>query len=254
PVDGSGGRAGVDASVVALGRLARWVTRRLTGTTVVGVTGSSGKTGTKDLLGQVLSHAGPTVAPTASLNDELGVPLTALRADEDTRFLVLEMGARGIGHLAYLTGLVRPRIGVVLNVGLAHVGEFGGKEKTARAKGELVEALPAAEEGGVAVLNADDPYVRGMAERTRAEVVLTGESPDADVRADDVRVGPDGRATFTLSVGDDRAQVRLQPVGRHHVANALAVAAVGLAVGLDVPSVASALTEARPQARWRMQV
>ena len=166
----------------ALGRLAAGVHARLTagGLRTLAITGSSGKTSTKDLLGQVLAAAGPTVSPPGSFNNDIGLPLTVLDADEDTRYLVLEMGSRGPGHIARLCGVARPQVGVVLNVGSAHLGEFGSPEGIARAKGELVEALP---EDGTAVLNADDPRVLGMAARTRARVLTTGTGEDADVRA-----------------------------------------------------------------------
>jgi UDP-N-acetylmuramoyl-tripeptide--D-alanyl-D-alanine ligase len=213
----------VDDVVDALGKLARAVTDRLPDTLVVGITGSSGKTSTKDLIAQVLARAGTTIAPPGSFNNEIGLPLTALSADLTTRHLVLEMGARGIGHIAYLCGIVPPRVGVVLNVGTAHIGEFGGREAIARAKGEMVESLS---EDGVAVLNADDPLVRAMAERTRARVVFFGESATADIRAEDVRLDAVGRASFTLRTPDGDAPVILRLYGEHHVANALACAAV----------------------------
>ncbi|MGW2314460.1 UDP-N-acetylmuramoyl-tripeptide--D-alanyl-D-alanine ligase, partial [Actinomadura luteofluorescens] len=193
PVDGP--CVVVDDVQEALGRLARAVLERLPDVTVVAVTGSAGKTSTKDLIGQVLSGAGPTVYPPGSFNNEIGLPLTVLRADAATRHLVLEMGARGIGHIAYLTGIARPDVGVVLNVGTAHVGEFGGRENIARAKGEIVEAVPP---GGTAVLNADDPLVSAMASRTRGEVVMFGRSPGAAVRAEDETLDEQGRARFTL--------------------------------------------------------
>ena len=163
---------------LALGMLARAVLDRLPDATVVGITGSSGKTSTKDLTAQVVERIGPTIAPEGSLNNEIGLPLTVLRADETTRYLVLEMSARGIGHIAYLTGIAPPRIGAVLNVGRAHAGEFGSIDAVAKAKGELVEALPAGSAGGVAVLNADDPNVAAMAARTRARVVTTSVARD----------------------------------------------------------------------------
>src|SRR5690606_22968436 len=140
---------------------------------------------TKDLIAQLLEPMGPTVAPPGSFNNELGHPWTVLRADESTRHLVLELSARGVGHIANLCQVAPPRIGVVLNVGHAHLGEFGSQEAVAQAKGELPAALPA---DGVAVLNGDDPLVAAMAERTRARVVLVGERPDADVRAEDIDV------------------------------------------------------------------
>ena len=241
----------VDDVVAGLAALARLVTDRLPATTVVGVTGSSGKTSTKDLLAQVLAHVGPTIAPPGSFNNEIGLPLTALSATEDTRHLVLEMGARGVGHIAYLCQAVRPSIGVVLNVGTAHLGEFGDRATIARAKGELVEALPA---DGVAVLNADDPFVRAMAERTRARVVTFGESTNADVRAENVTLDELGRASFELCVPEGRAPVILRLYGEHHVANALACAAVAREAGMTVEDLAAALGAAGTLSRWRMEV
>jgi UDP-N-acetylmuramoyl-tripeptide--D-alanyl-D-alanine ligase len=185
------------------------------------------------------------------MNNELGHPYTVLLADADTRYLVLELGARGIGHIRHLTTIAPPRIGVELNVGSAHLGEFGSREAIARAKGELVEALPAE---GVAVLNADDPLVSAMAARTAARVVRFGGSADADVRACDVEVDDLGRPRFRLAAADATAPVELRLVGEHHVANALAAAAVALEAGMSLPDVAAGLSEARPVSRWRMEV
>ena len=243
----------VDEPVAALGRLAAAVHTRLTAGELVtiGITGSSGKTSTKDLLGQVLATAGATVSPPGSYNNDIGLPLTVLDADEDTRFLVLEMGSRGPGHIARLCRVARPDVGVVLNVGSAHLGEFGSADGIAVAKGELVEALPAE---GTAVLNADDPRVVGMAPRTRARVVTTGRSADADVRAEDVVVDEAGRAGFTLVTEGARAAVRLQVVGVHQVANALSAAGAALAAGMTPEAVATALSAAGPRSRWRMEV
>ena len=241
----------VEDPVAALGRLGRAVADRLEHVLVVGVTGSSGKTSTKDLLAQVLESAGPTVAPIASLNNELGVPLTVCRADTGTRFLVVEMGARGPGHIRYLCEIAPPSVAVVLNVGAAHAGEFGGKEATAQSKGELVEALAP---DGLAVLNADDPLVAAMSSRTAAPVVRFGRAPDADVRAEDVVLDDDGRAAFRLVTPAGTADVRLGVVGEHQVSNALAAAAVGLAAGLGVDAVALALSSAVARSRWRMEV
>jgi UDP-N-acetylmuramoyl-tripeptide--D-alanyl-D-alanine ligase len=241
----------VDDTVLALGRLARGYLGRLD-PTVVGITGSSGKTSTKDLLAQVLGRFAPTVAPEGSFNTEVGVPLTVLRADADTRFLVLEMSARGVGHIAYLCGIAPPRIGVVLNVGVAHLGEFGSRETIARAKGELVEALPA--DGGVAVLNADDPLVSAMRSRTKARVVTFGLGPDADVRAGDVRLDELARPRFRLSTPHGELDVRLALHGAHQVANAAAVAAVALELGMPPDRLAAALRDARPVSKWRMEV
>ena len=169
---------------------------RLPAATVAGITGSSGKTSTKDLAAQVVEHLGPTIAPEGSFNNEIGLPLTVLRADASTRFLVLEMSARGIGHIAALCDIAPPRIGAVLNVGRAHAGEFGSLDAVAKAKGELPEALPA---DGVAVLNADDPRVLAMAARTAARVVTFGvRDTGAAVRAGDIRLDDLGRASFRL--------------------------------------------------------
>ncbi|WP_242891960.1 UDP-N-acetylmuramoyl-tripeptide--D-alanyl-D-alanine ligase [Actinomadura litoris] len=241
----------VDDVQEALGRLARGVLERLPGVTVIAVTGSAGKTSTKDLIAQVVSRAGPTVWPPGSFNNEIGLPLTVLRADAETRYLVLEMGARGIGHIAYLTGIARPGVGVVLNVGTAHVGEFGGRENIAVAKGEIIEAVP---EGGTAVLNADDPLVAAMAPRTRAEVVTFGRSPAATVRAAEETLDERGRARFTLVTPEGAAPVALRLYGAHAVANALAAAAAARAAGLPPDEVAEALSRAEPASRWRMEV
>ena len=237
----------------ALAALASAVVRRLPDTTVIGVTGSAGKTSTKDLLAQLLGSLGPTVAPPGSYNNELGHPYTVLRATPATQFLVLETSARGIGHISYLTGIAPPRIGAVLNVGSAHLGEFGSREAIAQAKGELVEALPPAADSGVAVLNADDPLVSAMAARTRARVVLVGRAPEADVRASDVALDDLGRASFTLHAGDRTASVSLRLVGEHHVANALAAAAVALECGMALDEVGRLLGTATPASRWRME-
>ncbi|NJQ07172.1 UDP-N-acetylmuramoyl-tripeptide--D-alanyl-D-alanine ligase [Streptomyces lonarensis] len=243
----------VDDVTAALGALARHTVREL-GATLVALTGSSGKTSTKDLIAQLLRELGPTVWTPGSLNNEIGLPLTALRADAGTRHLVLEMGARGVGHIRYLAELTPPRIGVVLNVGTAHVGEFGGQDRIAQAKGELVEALPAADEGGVAVLNADDPLVRAMAARTRARVVFFGESGEADIRAEEARLGSDGRPSFTLCTPTGRSGVTMRLYGEHHVSNALAAAAVAHELGMPATQIAEALSSAGPLSRWRMEV
>ena len=243
-------RIEVADGIAALTALASAVARRLDAT-VVGITGSSGKTSTKDLLAAVLATAGPTVAAVGSANNELGHPYTVLRADPATRFLVLELGARGIGHIRHLAAIAPPRVGVVLNVGSAHLGEFGTREAIAQAKGELVEALPA---DGLAVLNADDPLVAAMATRTAARVVTFGVGPTADVRATDVRVDGLGRAAFTLRTGGTEAPVRLRLVGAHHVSNALAAIAVAIDAGLNPEQAAAAAAAAAPASRWRMEL
>jgi UDP-N-acetylmuramoyl-tripeptide--D-alanyl-D-alanine ligase len=241
----------VTEPLAALAALARAVLERLPSLTVVGLTGSSGKTTTKDYIGQLLSRLGPTIAPAGSLNNELGFPYTVLQSTEETRFLVLEMGARGIGHIRYLCEIARPDVGVVLNIGAAHIGEFGSMEGTALAKGELVEALP---DSGVAVLNADDPLVAGMAPRTRARVLLTGESPAAAVRATDVALDDLGRATYTIAFQGKSGNVRLGVAGRHQVANTLAAAGVALSLGMELDDLVTALGEIGIVSSRRMDV
>lgn len=244
----------------ALGDLAREVLVRLraaavepggSGLRVVGVTGSVGKTTTKDLLAQLCGAVGPTVAPVRSFNNEIGLPLTVLRADEQTRFLVLEMGASGPGHLDYLTRIAPPDVAVVLVVGQAHLGGFGGIDAVARAKSEIVQGLLP---DGVAVLNADDPRVSAMAVLAPAEVVTFGATTGAGVRARDVVVDRTGRARFTLVVGEDAVPVELRLVGEHHVHNALAAAAAAIAVGLTPQQVAEGLSGADALSPHRMHV
>ncbi len=248
----------------ALARLAQAVASRLTGEhglTVAGITGSSGKTSTKDLTAQVAEHLGATIAPEGSLNNELGLPLTVLRADAGTRFLILEMAARGVGHIGALCDIAPPRIGAVLNVGRAHAGEFGSVENIAKAKGELVEALPRASAGGVAILNEDDPRVLAMASRTDARVVtfsaapmVRNVAPTADVRAAEVILDDLGRASFRLMMPGGMAPVRLLLHGAHHVPNALAAAAIAAELGMEVPAIADALSQATARSGKRMDV
>ena len=257
----------VDDVVAGLSLLAHAVTERAAGTTVVALTGSAGKTSTKDLIAQLLGVLGPTVYTEGSFNNEIGLPLTALKVADSTRFLVLEMGARHKGDIAHLTGIVRPSIGLVLNVGTAHIGEFGSREGIAEAKGEMVEALPEGGSeatssvggggrrvGGCAVLNADDPLVRAMAARTQARVLYFGESAEAQIRAEDVHLDASGRPGFTLVTPSGSAPVQLRLYGEHHVSNALAAAAVATECGMDVKRLAVALGEAGSLSRWRMEL
>jgi UDP-N-acetylmuramoyl-tripeptide--D-alanyl-D-alanine ligase len=237
--------------LAALAALARFVIDRLPDLVVVGVTGSSGKTSTKDLLAALLGDRGPTVAPQGSFNNEIGLPLTALRCTASTRYLVAEMGARMPGNIAYLTRITPPDVAVVLNVGAAHVGVFGSREETARTKGELPEALT---EDGVAVLNADDPLVAAMVTRTKGRVVRFGLGPEADVRAEDVRLDAWSRPSFTLLTPRGDAAVTLALHGEHHVGNALAAVAVAVEQGMTPARAAEVLAAARPASRWRMEV
>jgi UDP-N-acetylmuramoyl-tripeptide--D-alanyl-D-alanine ligase len=244
----------------ALGALARLVADSLPLTQIAGITGSSGKTSTKDLAAQLVERLGPTIAPAGSFNNEFGHPLTVLRADFATRYLVLELSARGPGHIAYLCRVAPPRYGVVLNVGRAHAGEFGGLDQVAQAKGELVEALPPASGasgavGGVAILNADDPRVLAMAARTQARIVTFGvQAPDATVLATDVRLDELGRPSFMLRTPEGSAPVTLRLHGAHNVPNALAASALAREFGLDLAGIADGLGAAVARSRWRMEV
>jgi UDP-N-acetylmuramoyl-tripeptide--D-alanyl-D-alanine ligase len=250
----AGDRDGTGAAVLAgLALLAGAVARRLAaaGMLTVGVTGSAGKTSTKDLIAALLGTRGATVAPPGSFNNEIGHPWTVLRADEGTRNLVLELSARGVGHIATLCEVAPPRIGAVLNVGTQHIEEFGSRETIAKVKGELVEALPA---DGTAVLNADDPYVAAMAARTAANVLTFGRSLGADVRAADVELDVRARASFTLVTAQGEAPVTLRLHGAHQVGNALAAAAVALAAGMPLADVAAGLSAAKAVSARRMAV
>jgi len=252
----------------ALAALARFVVDSLPMVQIAGITGSSGKTSTKDLAAQLVERLGPTIAPAGSFNNKFGLPLTVLRADPATRYLVLELSARGLGHIAYLCGIAPPRYGVVLNVGHAHAGEFGGLDQVAQAKGELVEALPAAgdPDGGVAILNADDPRVLAMASRTAARIVTfsaasASRAParpaparPAQVRAADVRLDDLGRPSFTLLTPEGSALVALRLHGAHNVPNALAAAALANELGLGLADIAEGLSAAVTRSRWRMEV
>ncbi|RLK49660.1 UDP-N-acetylmuramoyl-tripeptide--D-alanyl-D-alanine ligase [Microbacterium telephonicum] len=245
----------VTDAVAALADLAREVVARVRARgelKIVGITGSNGKTTTKNMLARILEGEGATVAPRNSFNNEVGAPVTMLRVDEDTRYLVSEFGADRIGSIARLAGLVTPDLGIVLMVGLAHAGGFGGVEATQRAKTELVEAV---RPGGVAVLNADDPRVAAMAAVAADRGVAVrwfGRSTAAEIRADDVEVTAAG-TTCTVVVGDERLPLRLQVLGEHHVMNALAAITAARELGV-APAVAIARLETLEIAeRWRMQ-
>ena len=247
--------AGVPALIVddvpaALASLARAVLDRIGDLVVVGITGSSGKTTTKDLAAQLIETLGPTVSPRNSYNNEIGLPLTVLRVTGQTRYLIAEFSARAPGDIARLCAVAPPRLGAVLCVGHAHAGEFGSIEDVARAKAELPEALPP---DGVALLNADDPRVLAMAGRTAARVVTFGRAAAAAVRADDVTVDEAGRPAFTLVTGEASAPVRLRLHGAHNVSNALAAAAVARELGISVAAIAAGLSAAVARSRWRME-
>jgi UDP-N-acetylmuramoyl-tripeptide--D-alanyl-D-alanine ligase len=250
--DGSGA-----AVLAALARLAGAVAAKLVedGLTIVGITGSSGKTSTKDLVAAVLTPLGEVVAPPGSFNNELGHPWTVLRATPSTAYLVLEMSARHRGNIAALAAIATPSIAVVLNVGTAHLGEFGSREAIAATKAELPQSVPPS---GAVILNADDPAVAAMAEQTAARVVRVSRSPGADVWAGAVTLDGLARPRFTLHAGGDQVDrqidIALAVHGDHQVSNALCAAAVGLECGASLEQVATALAAAGPVSKRRMQV
>ncbi|MGW9405676.1 UDP-N-acetylmuramoyl-tripeptide--D-alanyl-D-alanine ligase [Arthrobacter sp. NPDC055585] len=250
----------VPDAVAAMGQLAAEIVRRLRAEgplTVIGITGSAGKTTTKDLLAGLLGAHGTTVAPVGSYNGEVGVPLTIFNAGHGTRYLVVEMGATGVGHITYLADMVRPDIGVVLCVGTAHAGEFGGVENIARAKGEMVEALSPA---GTAVLNGDDIRVAAMDKRTTANVLSFTSSSDelpgnhSTLRAVDARTDEQGRPVFTLEFPNgEQHRVESGLIGAHHTANLLAAASAALAAGIAPADIAAGLSGQKAASRWRME-
>ncbi|SEL25408.1 UDP-N-acetylmuramoyl-tripeptide--D-alanyl-D-alanine ligase [Streptacidiphilus jiangxiensis] len=246
----------VDDVPAAVAQLTEVLSARLeaSGTRTVGITGSAGKTSTKDLIAQLLPALGPTTATAQSFNNTIGLPVTVSRAAaaEACRYLVLEMGARGVGHIRELVGLAPPLdVAVVLNVGTAHIGEFGSRDRIAQAKREIVEKLTPA---GHAVLNLDDPLVAAMAPRTRGQVVWFGRSEGAHVRAEQVALDAHGRACFVLHTPTGHAPVRLQLLGGHQVDNALAAAAAAWALGMSVEQCAELLSGAVPLTAGRGQV
>ena len=236
----------VDDTTAALAALGAAARRRLP-SRVVAVTGSVGKTSVKDLLAAALSARWRTAASAGSHNNELGVPLTLLGADDGTEAVVVEMGARFAGDIRLLCGLARPTIGVVTAVNLVHTETFGTLDDVARAKAELVESLPV---DGTAVLNADDPLVAAMDRVTRAAVLAYGLD-HGDVRADHVSLDAELRPSFTLRSPWGDAAVALAVRGRHQVANAAAAAAAALAADVDLEEVAAGLGRAS-LSPWRM--
>ena len=248
--DGSGA-----AVLAALAKLAAAVAAELVadGLTIIGVTGSSGKTSTKDLLAAVLEPLGQVIAPRGSFNNELGHPWTVLRATPETDYLILEMSARHPGNIAALAAIAPPQIAVVLNVGTAHLGEFGSREAIASTKAELPQAVPAS---GVVILNVDDTAVAAMAGKTAARVVRVSREPgsEVDVWAGPVALDDLARPRFTLHANGGEVEVALAVHGDHQVGNALCAAAVALQCGAGLDQVAAALAGAGPVSRHRMQV
>ena len=240
-------------TVDALGVLAAWLIGELKENgklKVVGITGSNGKTTTKNMLRAILSQVGNTIAPIESFNNKVGAPISILRADLSTEFLVVEMGAEGLGTIAYLAKMAQPDVGVILKVGMAHAGEFGGIDVTARIKGELAEALGA---DAQLVLNADDGMVAAMKDRSKASVKWFGTSSESEYWASDISLSKTG-TTFSLHWPDgDKSAIQLSILGEHHVMNALAAAAVSHLLGASKQQVVGALEAMELAERWRMQ-
>jgi len=238
----------VDDVLAALSALAGFVRKRLTGLVVIGITGSQGKTSTKDLLAHMLSVAGPTVAPAGSFNNDLGLPITVLQCDERTKFCILEMGARHKGDIARLCEIAQPNIAVVLVVGTAHLGEFGSVQAIAETKSELVQSLSA---DGIAILGSYDQYTPAMASLHTGRTILFGNAQE--VRAADIEIR-EGCPHFDLVTPAGRDAVGMRLVGEHQISNALAVAAVGTALELPIELIASSLSTAENASKWRMEL
>lgn len=234
----------------ALSILATFVRKRLDKLIVIGITGSQGKTSTKDLLTHMLGAVGPTVAPAGSFNNDLGLPITLLQCDDRTRFCILEMGARHVGDIARLCEIAKPNIGVVLTVGTAHIGEFGSQEVIAKTKSELIQSL---DKDGIAILGTYDEFTPKMASLHQGQVILFGEKADTQVRAADVEMR-EGRPHFDLVTPAGRDAVGMRVVGAHQVSNALAVAAVGTALSLPLELIASSLSTGEIDSKWRMEL
>jgi UDP-N-acetylmuramoyl-tripeptide--D-alanyl-D-alanine ligase len=243
----------VPNSVEALGQLAAWLITVLKSKgklKVIGITGSNGKTTTKNMLGAILPQLGNTIAPIESFNNKVGAPISILRADLETEFLVVEMGAEGPGSIAYLAKMATPDIGVILKVGMAHAGEFGGIENTARIKGELAEAIEA---DGQLVLNSDDGMVSAMKDRTKAQVHYFGTNQEAEFSASDISLTKTG-TSFELKWPDgEKTSVQLRILGEHHIMNALAAATVATLLGASKSQIVGALEAMELAERWRMQ-
>ena len=234
----------------ALNKLAAHVRDQLKSLQVVALTGSQGKTTTKDLLQHILENLGRTVAPTGNFNNELGTPITLSQCDEDTKFCILEMGARHIGDIALLCQMAKPNIGMVLRVGTAHIGEFGSAEAVAQAKSEMISSLAP---GAIAILGQYDAFTPQMRSLHAGKTITFGESNSADVRATDIEIR-EGRPHFDLVTSAGRAAVGLRIAGIHQVANALAAAAAATALGASIDQIAVALSTADIRSKWRMEI
>lgn len=240
----------VNDVISATSILAAFVRTRLSNLSVVAITGSQGKTSTKDLLAHMLAAVGPTVAPFGSFNNDLGLPITLLECDERTRFCILEMGARHKGDIARLCEIAKPDIGVVLVIGTAHFSEFGSQLAIAETKSELIQSLG---KKGIAVLGSYDEFTPAMASLHDGVVITFGERSDVDVRGADVEIR-EGRPHFDLVTKAGRDAVGMRIIGAHQVSNALAAAAVGTALSLPLELIASSLSTAEVHSKWRMEL
>ena len=236
--------------LLAVRALAAYVRKQLPELIVIGITGSSGKTTTKDLLASVLSSRANTVATKASFNNELGAPITLLECNSDTKYCILEMGARHMGDIAALCEMARPNVGVVLRVGTAHLGEFGSVEKIAQTKGELIQTLEA---DAIAVLGTYDPHTKAMKSLHAGRVIYFGEGAQDDVRAADIEMR-EARPHFDLVTPAGRDAVGMRLIGAHQISNALAAAAVCTALDIPIEVIASGLSTADLASKWRMQI
>ncbi len=236
--------------LLAVRALAAYVRKQLPELIVIGITGSSGKTTTKDLLASVLSSRANTVATKASFNNELGAPITLLECNSDTKYCILEMGARHMGDIAALCEMARPNVGVVLRVGTAHLGEFGSVEKIAQTKGELIQTLEA---DAIAVLGTYDPHTKAMKSLHAGRVIYFGEGAQDDVRAADIEMR-EARPHFDLVTPAGRDAVGMRLIGAHQISNALAAAAVCTALEIPIEVIASGLSTADLASKWRMQI
>ena len=236
--------------VEAVTKLAAHVRQMIPDMKVVAITGSHGKTTTKDLSRHLLSMMGATVAPRSSFNNDLGVPITILECTTDTKFCILEMGARNLGDISKLERTFLPDIGVVLGVGSAHIGVFGSREIIATAKSEMVKNL---ESSKIAILGSYDDLTINMSNLTKAKVMTFGENSNSDVRATDVEIR-EGFAHFDLVTSFGRESVALRQAGRHQVANALAAAAIATALNLPIDKISAGLSTAESSSKWRMEL
>jgi UDP-N-acetylmuramoyl-tripeptide--D-alanyl-D-alanine ligase len=240
----------VKAVLPAIAELATFVRNHLTEMKVIGITGSQGKTTTKDILASLLSAKGECIAPSRSFNNELGVPITLLRARSDTRYCILEMGARHRGDIARLTEIAKPDIGIVLKVGTAHLGEFGSQEAIAETKSELIRGLTTS---ATAILGSYDQFTPNMSRGMALKTITFGETAQAQVRAADIEMHGIYPA-FDLVTPEGRERVELQLIGAHQIANALAAAAAAFALGMNTSEIAAGLSMHQSSARWRMEL